>query len=261
MPNHLDLGLHRKIYFVITILLIASACSEYETEKVSKEISQDQIRQYLLEHPEFVLDDPEIANSISRARSKREGEIESLERKLLLDEYSDLLNSSLSPTSGHKDSIVTLIEFYDYQCSPCKANYQEVEKMRALEKDVRIIYGQLPVFGSQSIIAARAAIAANKQGLFNLYHSLLMTSNKPINIDLIFDIATEVGLNLERLQADMRDPEVLEYLEKIRFLAQALDVTGTPTYIIGDSILRGGTKYEDLEAVIQYQRTHSGIIR
>ena len=60
-----------------------------------------------------------------------EGEIESLERKLLLDEYSDLLNSSLSPTSGHKDSIVTLIEFYDYQCSPCKVNYQEVEKMRA----------------------------------------------------------------------------------------------------------------------------------
>lgn len=247
--------------FAIAIGLTAAASGEGDTGQTStEEITHERVRQYLLEHPELVLDDPEIANSINRARSKREQEIAASRRESVLEERSDLLNSPLTPSSGDTGSVVTLIEFYDYQCSPCKASYPELEQMRATEADVRIVYGQLPIFGSHSIMAARAAIAAHRQGLFDAYHAALMTANTRLDMDSIYATAADVGLDLEKLRADMRDPQVLQYLEEIRLLAEALDVTGTPAFIIGGAILRGGTTADELKAELGRQRAQSDAV-
>ncbi len=149
---------------------------------------------------------------------------------------------------------MTIVEFYDYRCSPCIASHPELEQVRATEKDVRIVYGQLPIFGSHSVMAARAAIAAHLQGRFNAFHSALMTASASPGMDSIYTTAAEVGLDVEKLRADMRDPEVLQYLEEMRLLAEALDVTGTPAFIVGGAILRGGTTAHELGAEIGRQR-------
>ena len=241
--------------FTIAVGLTVTACGEGDRGQIyTEEITHERVRQFLLEHPELVLDDPEITNSISQARSKREQEIATFRRNSVLEERTDLLNSPLTPSFGDTDSLVTLIEFYDYQCSPCKTNYPELEQMRIKEENVRIIYGQLPIFGSHSIIAARAAIAAHRQGLFDAYHASLMTTNTRLDMDLIFAMAAEAGLDLKKLQADMRDPKVIQYLEEMRLLAEELDVTGTPTFIIGGAILRGGTTVEELKTELKRQR-------
>jgi len=57
------------------------------------------------------------------------------------------------PSAGDADSTVTLIEFYDDHCGPCKANHPEFERMRATEAVVRIVYGQLPIFRSHWVKA------------------------------------------------------------------------------------------------------------
>ena len=244
--------------FAIAIVLTASACGEGDTDQAfTEEITHEQVRQYLLEHPELVLDDPEIGNAISRARSKREQERAASRRRSVLEKRADLLSSPLTPYSGDAGSVVTLIEFYDYQCSPCKANYPELEQVRATEANVRFVYGQLPIYGSHSIMAARAAIAAHRQGLFDAYHAALMTANTRLDMNSIYATAADVGLDVERLRADMRDPQVLRYLEEIRLLAEALDVTGTPGFIIGDAIRSGGTTAEELKAELGRQRARS----
>ena len=122
---------------------------------------------------------------------------------------------------------------------------------------MRIIYAQLPVFGSYSILAARAAIGAHRQGLFQAYHDALMTADIRLDTDSIFAMAAEIGLDTEKLQADMRDPQVIDYLEQMRLLADELDVTGTPAFIVGDAILRGGTTVKELKAELDRQRTRS----
>ena len=215
------------------------------------------MRQYLLEHPEFVLDDPEIGNAIGRARSQRERERAASERRAVLEARAGLLNSPLTPYSGDAGSAVTLIEFTDYQCSPCKANYPELEQVRATEANVRIVHGQLPIYGAHSIMAARVAIAAHRQGLFDAYHAALMTANTPLNMDSLYATAANAGLDIEKLRADMRDPQVIEYLEEIRLLAESLGVTGTPAFIIGGAILRGGTTADELKVELNRQRTPS----
>ena len=236
--------------------LTSAACGEGGAgERSTERITHEQIRQYLLEHPELVLDDPEIGNAIGRARSKRERERAASQRRSVLEERADLLSSPLTPYSGDAGSAVTLIEFYDYQCSPCKANYPEFEQVRATEANVRVIYGQLPVYGSHSIMAARAAIAAHRQGLFDAYHAALMTASTRLNMDSIYAAAANVGLDVEKLRADMRDPQVLQYLEEIRLLAESLGVTGTPAFIIGDAMLSGGVMADELKSELARQRT------
>lgn len=244
--------------FWIATGLTSAACGAGGTgEGPSVGVTPEQVRQYLLEHPEFVLDDPEIGNAIGRARSKRERERAASQRRSVLEERADLLSSPLTPYSGDAGSAVTLIEFTDYQCSPCKANYPELEQVRATEANVRIVHGQLPIYGAHSIMAARAAIAAHRQGLFDAYHAALMTANTPLNMDSLYATAANAGLDIEKLRADMRDPQVIQYLEEIRLLAESLGVTGTPAFIIGGAILRGGTKADELKAELNRQRTRS----
>ncbi len=115
------------------------------------------------------------------------------------------------------------------------------------------MYGQLPIYGSHSIMAARAAIAAHRQGLFNAFHAALMTTTARLDMDAIYATAAEVGLDVEKLRDDMRNPLVLQYLEEIRLLAEELGVTGTPAFIVGDTILRGAVTADELAGEISRQ--------
>ena len=85
-----------------------------------------------------------------------------------------------------------------------------------------------------------------------------MTANSRLDMDSLFATAARVGLDVEKLQADMRDPQVLQYLEEVRLLAETLDVTGTPAFIIGDVILRGGATADELKEEIGRQRARGG---
>ena len=252
------LGRIAQTVFALALGLAITACSDTDrANTLSEGITNKKVRQYLLEHPELVFDDPEIARAISSARSARQQQASALWRKSILAKNASLLDSSLTPVSGDAGSQVTIIEFYDYQCVPCKASYPELEQMRETEIDIRIIYAQLPVFGSYSILAARAAIGAHRQGLFQAYHNALMTADIRLDTDSIFAMAVDIGLDTEKLQADMRDPHVIDYLKQMQTLADELDVTGTPAFVVGDAILKGGIRVKELKVELDRQRTRS----
>jgi len=206
-------------------------------------------------HPEIVLDDAEVSDAIRKAHLRREQGRAAEERRSILKTYTDLLHSPLTPSSGGTGTDVTIIEFFDYQCAPCRASYPELQQVRTTEPNVRYLYGQLPIYGSHSIIAARAAVAAHRQGLFKEFHHTLMTTDAGLDMQVIFASAEKAGLDVEKLQADMRDPLVHQYLEEVRALAEALDVTGTPSFIIGDAKLSGGVTVGDLRSELGRQRS------
>ncbi len=239
----------------LAVGLVAAACGHSGPVPNSTEANTaDWVRDYRLEHPEIVLDDRAVSDAIQRARLDREQERASALRRSVLETRAQLLTSPLTPSSGELGAMVTLIEFYDYQCAPCKASYPELEQVRATDASVRIVYGQLPIYGSHSIMAARAAIAAHRQDRFDAFHDALMTTNAYLDMDAIYAMAAEVGLDVEKLRIDMRDPLVLQYLEEFRLLAEALGVTGTPAFIVGDAVLRGAVVAEQLTGEIARQR-------
>ncbi|RPG14661.1 MAG: DsbA family protein [Proteobacteria bacterium TMED72] len=245
----------RRDLLLVMVALAFGACGGGDPQGIAKEgVSPGAVKEYLLKHPEIVLDDAEISTAIDRARVERREAISASLRRAVLEEAADVVSSPLTPTAGDPDSRVRLIEFYDYQCAPCKAGFAEFEEMQASEADVQVVYAQLPIFGSHSVMAARAVLAAQRQGLFEPYHEALMTVDSRLDMDLIYAKAVESGLDLEQLKLDMRDPVVLAYLEEVRALAEALEVTGTPAFVIGDAIVRGGATADDLRAELDLQR-------
>ena len=140
---------------------------------------------------------------------------------------------------GLADAKITLIEFFDYRCGYCHAAQAWVANVMATRKDVRVIFKELPILSENSAIAAKAAIAAHNQGKYLAMHNALMAARGDLNPDQIFQIAGQIGLNIELLRKDMQTPKVAAIVNGMRKQASDLSIVGTPGFVINDTLISG----------------------
>ncbi len=235
--------------------MIAAGCAAPPDSTEQDAETEALVRQYLTDNPDFLLDNPELLERVREAARTRQEQREAEARRVTLDARAGVvIDPQLTPAVGPADASITIIEFSDYQCAPCKASYPEIAEVAAADPDLRFVHKQLPVYGSHSVMAARAATAAHQQGRFAAFHHALMTSTAPLTAGLVETVAAELGLDLAALRADMRDPQVVEYLAAVKDLAEELGINSTPTFIIGDQLVRGGLTVEVLTQLLAEQR-------
>lgn len=147
-----------------------------------------------------------------------------------------------SPRAGAADPDVTIVVFTDYQCSVCKATAPALTQLLADDKKVQVIFKDWPILGEASTIAARAALAADRQGKYLSFHSALMNSPRRLNPDHIREIATSAGVDLDQLDADEKThaAEIEAQLTRHANQAFSLGLRGTPSYLIGPYLVEGG---------------------
>lgn len=152
---------------------------------------------------------------------------------------------------------LTIVEFTDYQCPFCKKVHPELQKLLANDKKIRVIYRDWPIFGEQSVAAARIAIASNYQGKHAEVHDALMKTPRPLSEQSIRTAVTKAGADWTRLQADMKKnaAEIDALLERNNEQAESLGLQGTPAFIIGNYLSEGGLDYEGLKAAVHEART------
>lgn len=170
---------------------------------------------------------------------------------------TELLNDPDTPYTGNISAEVVIVEFFDYNCSHCRRMAEVIRRAQQDDDQLRIIYKEFPILSRGSIFAARAALAAHRQGKYAVLHAALMDSREDLTELNILQIATQAGLDIEKLKADMNDPEIDATLNRNLRLANALKITATPTMIIGDNILEGSTDLESLQALVQTAKTGS----
>ena len=112
---------------------------------------------------------------------------------------------------------------------------------------VRLVYKELPILGPPSVLAARALLAAQKQGGYARLQQSLMTGPPQITTDLVRTDAVADGLDWPRLQHDMADPAVQATIEANLHMARQLGIDGTPAFVIGDRLLPGAVELADLQ--------------
>ena len=183
------------------------------------------IREYLIQNPEVIKEAIEVLQK-REMQAMADKQIESIK------ENKDMLFASTSPSSDTADSKLTIVEFFDYQCRYCKKLTPEMTQVLNNNNDVRVIYKELPLLGGGSTMAAQAALAAHQQGKYTEFHKALMDTEVKLTEEVIFNKAQTVGLDLEKLKADMLKPEIKTELEQNRALAQSLGLRGTPAIII-----------------------------
>lgn len=137
------------------------------------------------------------------------------------------------PIGGNPRGKVTIVEFFDYQCSHCVNMAPVIDGIIRSNPSVRVVFKEFPIRGDISIFAARAALAANMQGKYQAFNRALFNTNQALSEDVILGIAQSVGLNMQKLKKDMNSMAVYQALRANSTLARDLNLQGTPVYFIG----------------------------
>lgn len=166
---------------------------------------------------------------------------------------SDLLSVSSSPVGGNPAGDVTVVEFFDYHCGYCKRVAPAIKELLASDPKIRLIYKQLPILGPDSIVAARAALAANRQGKYQEFHDALFAADL-LTEPAILALAAKHGLDVERLRADMSDPQINAELEKNVAMSSPLGINGTPGFVIGNTVAPGALDLDGLRQMVAAAR-------
>ena len=153
---------------------------------------------------------------------------------------------------GPSDAAVTIYEFSDYNCGYCKRIFADLQTVLSEQSDVRLVVKEFPILAESSVVAAKAAIAAQRQGKFPEFHRTMMTWRGRIDEQAVLSAARTAGLKINKLQADMEDELTLSVLTKTRAAATALEIRGTPALVIGDRLIPGAiSKTEILDLINQ----------
>jgi protein-disulfide isomerase len=166
----------------------------------------------------------------------------------------ELLRDPDSPISGNARGDVALVEFFDYNCPYCKRAAPEVARAQSNDPKLRIVYKEFPILGASSTFAAKAALAAHRQGKYVEFHNALMDARGTLTEKAVLDTAGRLGLDLDRLKADMATSAVQAAIDRNLALARALNINGTPGFVIGEQIVPGAIDLARIERLIREAR-------
>ncbi len=195
----------------------------------------------------YVLDNPEIITEAVGILQKRET------LKRLESAGGALTKPFAGAVGGNPDGAITLVEFTDYNCGYCRASVGEIAKLVAANKDVRIVYREVPILAESSRDAARWALAAAKQGKHKVFHDALFAGG-PVSDASIRAAVARAGLDITRAEKDAASAEVKAEIDGNLTMMQQIGFNGTPTFIIGDQIIDGAVGHEVLTAAVEKAR-------
>ncbi len=223
---------------IAAIGMMTASCAEAgPTTSMSKSEIETLIKDYILENPEIIRD------AIIKLQEKEAMQEQELNKESIISAKDALENDPRDASIGPEDAKVTIVEFFDYNCGYCKRATPWLEEaIKKYDGDIRIIFKELPILDDRtktSRLAARAALAANKQGKYKEMHFALMTQ-KRLSGEIIKQTAKDVGLDMRRYEADMADPTIDQHINDTLLLANRLPaLTGTPFFIVGDEYVSG----------------------
>ena len=220
----------------------AAKALPFNTEQ--KAALEDFVRDFILENPEVIIE------AVNRYKVKEEQK-QDQDAISSLSKYKDFIyNNKDIPQTGNPKADITIVEFFDFNCGYCHRAFDGIQQTLTEDKNVRFVFIDLPILSEQSNLATEWALAAQKQGKYYEFHKAVMTFNGPKTVETLTDLAKKTGLDVEKIKKDAAGEDVQAALAKHSEIAQAMRISGTPGFIVGDQIIRGYLPYEDMKTVI-----------
>lgn len=212
--------------------------------KMPQDEFERRIRAYLLDHPEVV------AEALQRLEERERAAQASAAKSVLKARADEVLRDPDSPVGGNPEGDVTLVEFFDYNCPYCRQVAPYMAKAEASDPKLRIVYKEFPILGASSTFAAKAALAAHRQGKYVAFHRALMEAKGTLTESGVLDVAGRVGLDVVKLKTDIADRKIQAAIDRNLALARALNINGTPGFVIGEQIVGGAIDLATMERLI-----------
>ena len=200
---------------------------------------------------DYLLREPEVLAEAFRLLQQRQSAAAALKAKQAIrDHQQALLSDPASPIEGNAQGKVTIVEFFDYRCVHCRRVAPTIDQLMRSNASVRVVYKNFPVLGEPSVLAARAAVAAQQQGGWPKLHRAMLAFEGDFTSDSILALGASVGLDSAKLKTDMMSPATDRALQANLTLAAALGVDVTPAFVIGERVIRGALSAEAFQAIL-----------
>jgi len=203
---------------------------------------------------DYLINNPEVLKDAIEALDKHDKVAADAERqKVVTTQAGPLFTSKYQATIGNPNGSATLVEFFDYNCHYCKGALPDIAKLLKDDPNLKVVLKDFPVLGPGSVDAAKVAAAARNQlpgDKFWAFHYKLLGSHGPVGKAEAMAVAKELGLDMDRLAKDMENADVKTGLEETMQLADALQINGTPTFVLGQDLVVGAVGYDQLKSKI-----------
>ena len=210
-----------------------------------------EVRAYLMENPEVII---EAVNVLEQRQAVADT---AADQAMVIQNKAELFDDGFSWVGGNPDGDITLIEFMDYRCAYCRRAVPEVEKLLASDGNIRLIVKELPILGDDSTLSSRFAVATKMVAGSDAYkqvHDALMEYKGDVSDVALRRLADGLGLDTDAIMARMGDDDITEELAQTRALASRLSISGTPTFVLEDELLRGYLSADQMAALVSQIR-------
>ena len=217
-----------------------------------RKVLQKEIRRYILENPDIIFEAADIVRKREAALEVQEDE------ELIQSNFNEIFYDNYSYVGGNPDGDITIVEFVDYKCGYCRRAAELVRELIAKDDNIRFVVKEFPILGEASLVSSKFAIAVKNIGgpeKYKVAHDILLALTAEPTEIYLRRIAKELELNPEELFEAMQSDLVTQEIDQTRELAQKLQISGTPTFILGDQFLRGFVPLEILSKAIHSERT------
>lgn len=209
------------------------------------------VRSYLLENPQVLME----AIGVLEQRQQQD---QAQNETAFLQANADLIyNNPADWAGGNLSGDVTVVEFIDYRCGYCRKAWTEVEDLVSSDGKIKIVMKEYPILGEDSVASSKFAIAARRLGGDEAYkkaHDQLIALKGPASDAALSAMAKDLGLDWEATKAAMEAPETTAVLAENQQLGQALQINGTPTFIVREAMVRGYVPLEGMRQIVSEQR-------
>lgn len=196
----------------------------------------DAVRAYLLDNPEVIME------AVAVLERREAAEQVANDAALIATNYAEIFEDPMSHVGGNVDGDVTFVEFVDYKCGYCRKAFPELNALMEADGNIRIVYKEFPILGEESLLASRFAVSAKLIGGDEAYaplHDAMMVMRGNMTEDSLVSVADSLGLDGAAFLDGMSDPQVDEVIASNHALANRLSIAGTPTFVIGEQLVRG----------------------
>jgi protein-disulfide isomerase len=235
------------VLFALTLPALAESFSPAQKTEIEK-----LVKSYLLSHPEILRD---MASALDAADKKT---ADAARGETLTSKAKDIYHDGMDGIIGNPKGDVTVVEFMDYNCGWCRKGIKEIQSLVKSDPNVRVIMKEFPIFGEGSEYAAKAALASARQGKYWEFHQALFTSEGKVTPEVTDQIAQDLGLDVAKLKTDMADPAIVAQIQKTTELAQTLQLTGTPAFIVDKKLFPGYIQLSEIQASVADVRAGGG---
>jgi len=208
---------------------------------------------------DYLMKNPEVLQEVMGELEKKQQVAEAERGKIAIKENRQLLfGSPRQVTIGNLQGDVTLVEFFDYNCGYCKRALSDLVNLMKADPKLKVVLKEFPVLGPASVEAAQVGAAVRMQDRsgkkYFEFHQKLLTGRGQVDRARSLAAAKEVGLDVARLEKDMTSDEVRMSLEESMQLADRLGLNGTPSYVVGPSVVIGAVGFEALKEKVDAAR-------